>query len=956
MEFTRLLVCRFYRFSVTLQVITYLNTINNYNVSLFFAMRLFFCHILLGVFLLFGAGAYATPLHTRSITIYEGLAGESVYSIYRDADGMTWFGTINGITCYDGFTMTTYDVNKQRSKNAVNGFATTADGRFFAAASSGLYVRNDEIGKFEPVRNKSLDKNITDKVTAITAEGNTLYAGTANGLYIMINDRVKHIWPNSNHLSRNNMIEDIKVAKDGKVWILCTNELYILNKEKATLKPLGLARNPNAPNDFKRMEIINGRIFLGTYNSGIFCYSIAKQFIYKYIDIGCNVITCLSQFKGLLYVGTDGAGLSVISTKTDKIVKCYSMSPDSEVRLPDNTVYSFLRDENGVCFFGYFRRGVQHTYYTTQLFHCYRTTGFDSNGVNVRSFCLDGNIKVLGSRGGLYLINETTGKHKFFTPAELGGSIVTNVVKYDGCYYCCTFNGGVMRIDPKTMTTSRFGKSEILRRGSFGTLVVSPDNELWMGGNYGIFVYNSTTNSERMYDDHNSQLYRAYCNNLLFDSQGRCWISTSKGICLYDPIDKTIHITGFPYKFFNKAFETVGERGDNGKLLFSCIDGLYRTNEEMTSFGQIDLTQTIGNDYISQVVYDRRHRNYWVGTERGLFRFDTSFKHVAKYAQEMGLYSREFSTGAIYIDKQNRLWTGTVDGLYYADLDALHDYKPQSSLITMSDVKVGAEKVSWNTKRSILRYKSIRLSYNWGIQTLSFMPVMMNYSDPDGLCFEYKVNDGEWVILKNRERACITDAFSIGGNVLQIRLAGQEEGTTFHVSVWPSWLWAVEILAGLAFIITLGILLNLRRINRRQRKEMVLVQKELEETKRKYSRVTTSDSEQKELFKRLKALMTEKKLYLNQELKLSDLATRLDVSTVKLSQLFNVYAETNYYDFVNCYRLEEFKLRLNSSQYTNYTLMALAESCGFKRSSFFSTFKKVEGTTPMEYAKRIGKG
>lgn len=893
----------------------------------------------------------AAPAHSRSITIYEGLAGESVYAIYRDADELTWFGTINGITCYDGYSLTTYNVNKQRSKNAVNGFATTADGKFYAAASSGLYVRSDETGLFCLV-----DNGLTDKITAITAHGNTIYAGTVNGLYIRENKRTKHIWPTTNHLSRNNMVEDIKVTNDGKVWVLCTNELYVLNSRSGKLTPVGLQRMADAPTDCKRMEMAKGRVFLGTYNSGLFCYDSGHRRIYKYTDVGCNVITCLNMYNGLLYVGTDGAGLSVISPKSDEIVKTYSSDPGSEIRLLDNTVYSFMRDKNGVCFFGYFRRGVHHTYFTTPLFHCYKTQGFNSSGINVRSFWLDGKIKVLGLRGGLYLINEATGKHKFFTPAELGGSIVTNVVKYDGDYYCCTFNGGVMRIDPKTLTTSRFGKSEILRRGSFGTLVVSPDNELWMGGNYGVIVYNGTTGSERIYDDHNSQMYRAYCNNLMFDSQGRCWISSSKGICLYDPIDKTIHNSGFPDKFFNKAFETVGERGDNGNLLFSCIDGLYRTNEELTEFGQIDLTQTIGNDYISQVVYDHRHRNYWVGTERGLFRFDTSFKHVAKYAQEVGLDSREFSTGAIFIDRENRLWTGTVDGLYYADLDDLQKYKPQNNLIAMTDVRTGTEHISLHSKQSLLRHKSIRLTYNWGVQTLSFLPIMQNYSDPDGQCFEYRVNDGEWVVLKNRERARITDAFSIGGNTLQIRLAGQKEGTIFHVSVWPSWIWIVEIIAGVAFIASLLILLNLRRINRRQKKEMVLVQQELEETKRKYSRVTTSDSEQKELYKRLRALMEEKKLYLNQELKLSDLATQLEVSTVKLSQLFNVYAETNYYDFVNKYRLEEFKQRLNSGEYANITLMALAESCGFKRSSFFSTFKKVEGTTPLEYAKKVGKG
>lgn len=893
-------------------------------------------------------GGYATAAeHMRSLTIYEGLAGESVYSIYRDKAGLTWIGTVNGITCYDGYSMTSYNVNGKRSKNSVNGFATTSDGTFYAAANSGLYIRDNETGLF-----RLLDNTITDHINAITANGETLYAGSAKGLYIRYRGNTTHIWPTSNYLSRNNSVEDIKVTADGKVWVLCSNELYLYNPKRKRLIPFGLAKQPNSPGDYRCMVIKGGKAYIGTYNSGLYCYNTQTRVLTNYIDVGCNVITCVSIDKNKLYVGTDGAGMSVITLNNNKTLERYDNSPTSRYRLLDNTVYAFLRDKNGVCFFGYFRRGLHHSYYTKHLFHCYRTKGFDSRGVNVRSFYLDGPIKVLGSRGGLYFINESLGTYKFFTPAELGGSIVTNVVKYAGYYYCCTFNGGVMRIDPKTLTTSRFGKSEILRRGSFNTLVVSPDNELWMGGTRGVFVYDSATDTERMYNDHNSQLYPASCYNLMFDTQGRCWISTAKGICLYDPIEKVIHNTGFPDRFFNKAYDTVGELGDNGKLLFSCIDGLYSTNEELTQFGQIDLTQTIGNDYISQVAYDRRHHNYWVGTERGLFRFDTEFRHVAKYAQEVGLDSREFSSGAIFIDKRNRLWTGTVDGLFYADLDEVQKYTHCNAPIILSDVKKDSKPISFRSQQSMITYKSINLTYNWGVQTLSFLPLTLNYSDPDGQCYEYKVNNGEWVILKNRERAVISGEFSIGGNTLQVRLAGQKKGTTYHVSVWPSWLWVIEVIGITIFLIIIGVSLRLRRDNIRQVKQMALVQQELEETKRKYSRVATTDDDLKRLFARLEVLMLSEKPYLNQDLKLSDVAARLDVSTVKLSQMLNVYAKTNYYDFVNRYRLDEFKMRLGDRHYANYTQLALAESCGFKRSSFFATFKKVEGVTPMEYVKK----
>ena len=59
-----------------------------------------------------------------------------------------------------------------------------------------------------------------------------------------------------------------------------------------------------------------------------------------------------------------------------------------------------------------------------------------------------------------------------------------------------------------------------------------------------------------------------------------------------------------------------------------------------------------------------------------------------------------------------------------------------------------------------------------------------------------------------------------------------------------------------------------------------------------------------------------------------------------------------YLKLFNQWRLNEFKARLVDKRYAKYTHQALAEECGFKRSSFFSTFKKVEGVTPMEYYKR----
>ena len=65
-----------------------------------------------------------------------------------------------------------------------------------------------------------------------------------------------------------------------------------------------------------------------------------------------------------------------------------------------------------------------------------------------------------------------------------------------------------------------------------------------------------------------------------------------------------------------------------------------------------------------------------------------------------------------------------------------------------------------------------------------------------------------------------------------------------------------------------------------------------------------------------------------------------------------MYLGENYYEFINRYRLERFKQMIADGEYKRFTLTALSEQCGFKKSSFFSTFRKVEGMTPTEYLRR----
>jgi AraC-like DNA-binding protein len=119
------------------------------------------------------------------------------------------------------------------------------------------------------------------------------------------------------------------------------------------------------------------------------------------------------------------------------------------------------------------------------------------------------------------------------------------------------------------------------------------------------------------------------------------------------------------------------------------------------------------------------------------------------------------------------------------------------------------------------------------------------------------------------------------------------------------------------------------------------------EKRGKYQKSTLTDAQAEENLARLLALMKTERLYLEGELKLSEVAEKLDVSTNNLSQIINDKLGKNFYDFVNEYRVETAKQLLLDPKKQHLTLLAIAFESGFNsKSSFNNVFKKQTSQTP----------
>jgi len=118
----------------------------------------------------------------------------------------------------------------------------------------------------------------------------------------------------------------------------------------------------------------------------------------------------------------------------------------------------------------------------------------------------------------------------------------------------------------------------------------------------------------------------------------------------------------------------------------------------------------------------------------------------------------------------------------------------------------------------------------------------------------------------------------------------------------------------------------------------------------KYMRSGLNDERAEEIKRRLLTFMTTDKPFLGQDLTLQKLAEQLKTSSHHLSEVINTRMHQSYYDFINQYRVEEFKNRLADPESERYNLLSIAFDSGFQsKGTFNSIFKKFTGITPSEY-------
>lgn len=124
--------------------------------------------------------------------------------------------------------------------------------------------------------------------------------------------------------------------------------------------------------------------------------------------------------------------------------------------------------------------------------------------------------------------------------------------------------------------------------------------------------------------------------------------------------------------------------------------------------------------------------------------------------------------------------------------------------------------------------------------------------------------------------------------------------------------------------------------------------------KRKYKKSLLTKNEVEKYASQLEKIMHDYKPYLNPDITLNDIASYLELPPNYTSQLLNEGFNKNFSEYINTYRINEFKKRITLPESKNLTILAVAYDSGFNSKTSFNTFfKKIQGVSPNTYLKSI---
>jgi len=184
---------------------------------------------------------------SQTYTQANGLAQDSVYTVYRSRDGSVWAGTLSGgVSRFKDHRFTNYTTANGLASNTISSILETHNGVMWFATSGGLSSLSS--GQWKTYKRQ--EGLPSERVNCLFEDSaGTLWAGTSGGLAVFVAHgfRVFGAWPQALRDPVFGLAED----KKGWLWIATADHVLQVRRDQ-------LARGSLGPSDLREYGAADG--------------------------------------------------------------------------------------------------------------------------------------------------------------------------------------------------------------------------------------------------------------------------------------------------------------------------------------------------------------------------------------------------------------------------------------------------------------------------------------------------------------------------------------------------------------------------------------------------------------------------------------------------------------------------------------------------------------------------
>lgn len=722
----------------------------------------------------------------RKVDYQQGLSNSAVLCLFQDNRGLMWFGTYDGVNCYDGRNMevfrSDFSAQKSLSNNVIHSIQQADNNCLWISTHLGInrlsLDSRQVVGYYDFTDDYYLHSNSKGNTWVVSRDG-IFYYNTSYKRFVKINNL---------KVSVEDMDKRAFVTDDGVLWIFTqhTGELLQVSQDAFDCDTLSIYSTVSST-DFHANPIMD--VF---YQNGVLCFIDSEHDLYVY-DISRQSKIYIRNLSSLVQKYGTIAGIAlfyediIIGFRTNGLVRLRTSQKYKEEVVDRNVrIYSIYRDPHQNVLWvasdgqGTIMYAKKYSIATNLMLN-----QLSSNlSRQVRSVMTD-------NRGGLWFGTKGDGLLHIPDYRESEEASAVTVYSPEGKQNVMSYMRWNKEFPVYKLVQSRYMDGFWIGSGDPGLFYYSfADQALHCVENlpaqpteiHGIDEENDSVlyvvtagsgfhklilekqagtirfKSQKSYHFFHGQREITMFYPMLAEGDSILWLgSREKGLIRFDKRTEEYKVISLK-EMLHKSVDDVLSlyRTKEGVLYVGTTSGLVCLNSNR---GQMKATyigreQGLLNDMIHGVLEDENGL-LWLGTNRGLIKYNPINGSSHAYFYSAGVQIGEFSDDAYYMCPYTReLFFGGIDGLLYLDkeMQAAPEFYPDILLrkLTIGHTQVVQENYYTDDGKA-LQFKGAEVSF-----TLSF--IVPDFLSGEDIEYSYQLEgyDKDWTSFSSINEASYT--------------------------------------------------------------------------------------------------------------------------------------------------------------------------------------------------------